>query len=174
MNINGSKNRGMLLETILNQSNFYYLKNNICLVHKKNLDIKFKSVSKSNNKENLVSDGKIISKSTVDYYGLWNGKFLAFEAKSTEDKTFSLNNIKSHQIEYLDLVTKFDGIAFYIFYFKIQNEFILIMHKDFIKKIKNKKSLQYEEALEIGHKLVRIYPGILDYISVLNNLEKSN
>ena len=48
------------------------------------------------------------------------------------------------------------------------------MHKDFIKKIKNKKSLQYEEALEIGHKLVLIYPGILDYISVLNNLEKSN
>ncbi|GAA8717308.1 hypothetical protein oki361_24790 [Helicobacter pylori] len=99
---------------------------------------------------------------------------MAFEAKSTEDKTFSLNNIKPHQIEYLDLVTKLDGIAFYIFYFKIQNEFILIMHKDFIKKIKNKKSLQYEEALEIGHKLVLIYPGILDYISVLNNLEKSN
>ena len=83
-----NKNRGMLLETIINQTNSFYIINNICLIHKKNLDIKFSSVVLKD-KKLVAKDAKITNKSTVDYYGLWKGKFLAFEAKSTEDKSFS-------------------------------------------------------------------------------------
>ncbi|CRH45622.1 Holliday junction resolvase recU [Chlamydia trachomatis] len=89
------KNRGMLLETIINQTNEFYFKNDICLIHKKNLD-----------------QAVISSKSSVDYYGIYKGKFIAFEAKSTELSILPLKNIKNHQIEYLNLIQKNGGIAF--------------------------------------------------------------
>lgn len=164
-----NKNRGMLLETIINQTNSFYIINNICLIHKKNLDIKFSSVVLKD-KKLVAKDAKITNKSTVDYYGLWKGKFLAFEAKSTEDKSFSFSNIKLHQTEYLSLVQKFNGIAFWIIYFKIQNEFILIKHSKMLKALgQNKKSLDFNQAISIGTKVTLMYPGILDYISVLEN-----
>ncbi|WP_412031308.1 Holliday junction resolvase RecU [Metamycoplasma buccale] len=161
-----TNNRGMLLESLINQTNIFYLKNKICLVHKKYLDIKFANISKTENNLKLEK-AKIISKSTVDYYGIYQGKFLAFEAKSTESKTFSLRNIKSHQIEYLDLISLFSGIAFWIIYFKIQNKFLLIKHDKFKKISENKKSLSFEEIKENGKFIDLQFPGILDYISQL-------
>lgn len=125
-------NRGMLLESIINNTNEYYFKNGIALIHKKNLDIKFKNVKLEKNKL-LLNDASIYSKSTVDYYGVWKGRFLAFEVKSTEQKNFEKKNIKKHQIEYLNKVVLHQGIAFWIIYFKFQNEFLLIEHANFKK-----------------------------------------
>jgi len=62
-------NRGMLLESIINNTNEYYFKNEIALIHKKNLDIKFKNVKLEKNKL-LLNNASIFSKSTVDYYGV--------------------------------------------------------------------------------------------------------
>lgn len=164
---NNNKNRGMLLEKIINQTNLFYLGNSICLVHKKNLDIKFSSVILKD-KKLMIKDGMIMNKSTVDYYGIWNSRFISFEAKSTEEKNFSLSNIRIHQLEYLSLIEKFNGIAFWIIYFKIQNKFILIRHNEMLKVFKgNKKTLEYDKAISIGNELTLMYPGILDYISAL-------
>ncbi|MCV3733630.1 Holliday junction resolvase RecU [Mycoplasma enhydrae] len=157
------KNRGMLLETIINQTNQYYLTNNICLIHKKNLDITFESIDLKDKKLKL-KNAYIKNKSSVDYYGVYNGKFLAFEAKSTEDSILPLANIKNHQIEYLDLIQKHQGIAFWIIFYKIPCEFILIMHEDFKKLIANKKALHYEEAISRAKKLTLLFPGILNII----------
>ncbi|WP_245979647.1 Holliday junction resolvase RecU [Mycoplasma struthionis] len=132
------KNRGMLLESIINQTNIFYLTNKIALIHKKNLDINFKGVALEKNKLKL-KDATIKSKSTVDYYGVYKGKFIAFEAKSTEEKNFSLANVKKHQVEYLNLIESFYGLAFWIIYFKYQNEFIFLKHCDFLEITKNKK-----------------------------------
>lgn len=167
MQIINGQNRGMLLETIINQTNSFYMQNKICLVHKKNLDIKFKGVSVQN-KKLITKSARIINKSTVDYYGIWDGKFLAFEAKSTENKNFSLSNIKKHQIEYLSLIEAFKGTAFWIIYFKLQNVFIMIRHRDLITNIKNKKTLKFSEALKIGFEMQLNFPGVLNYIDIIN------
>ncbi|KDE42639.1 endonuclease [Metamycoplasma hyosynoviae] len=162
------KNRGMLLEKLINQTNIFYLQNDICIVHKKNLDIKFKSTYVD--KEILKTENAhIVSKSTVDYYGIYKGKFLAFEAKSTEQKNFSLSNIKMHQINYLSEISKHKGLAFWIFFFKIQNQFVLILHDKLLQwGVYNKKTLAYDEALLLGELIPLIYPGYIDYISILN------
>ncbi|KDE42943.1 endonuclease [Metamycoplasma hyosynoviae] len=162
------KNRGMLLEKLINQTNIFYLQNDICIVHKKNLDIKFKSTYVD--KDILKTENAhIVSKSTVDYYGIYKGKFLAFEAKSTEQKNFSLSNIKMHQINYLSEISKHKGLAFWIFFFKIQNQFVLILHDKLLQwGVYNKKTLAYDEALLLGELIPLIYPGYIDYISILN------
>ncbi|MGX9339344.1 Holliday junction resolvase RecU [Mycoplasma sp. 332] len=157
------KNRGMLLETIINQTREFYFKNSICIIHKKNLDITFKSVQLHDKK--LKLDNAIISsKSSVDYYGIYKGRFLAFEAKSTESDVLPFNNIKQHQIEYLDLIKKHNGIAFWIIYFKPKNLFLLIEHHILQEKFKTKKALHYEEALCWGKKLSLSFPGILNIV----------
>ncbi|BAP39592.1 Holliday junction resolvase RecU [Metamycoplasma canadense] len=157
------KNRGMLLETIINQTNEFYFKNNICLIHKKNLDVSFKSVSLKNKKLNL-QEATIKCKSSVDYYGVFQGKFIAFEAKSTEDNVLPLSNIKKHQIEYLNLIIKNKGIAFWIFYFKVYNTFLLVMHADFLKFLNKKKVMHFYDAQKMGVKLKLSFPGILDIV----------
>lgn len=157
------KNRGMLLETIINQTNEFYFKNKIAIFHKKNLDITFKSVKLQDKKLNLES-AIISSKSSVDYYGIYKGRYIAFEAKSTEEDYLPLKNIKEHQIKYLDFIREHDGVAFWIIYFKFANTFILIMHNDLKRIIQNKKALHLEEALLNGKKLELSFPGILNII----------
>ncbi|MBN0970839.1 Holliday junction resolvase RecU [Mycoplasma phocoeninasale] len=165
MNIH--KNKGMFLESIINSSNQFYYENNIAIIHKKNLDIDFKSIDLKN-KKLVVNNAFIKSKSTVDYYGIYKGIFLAFEAKSTNEKNFSLSNVKRHQIEYLSLIASHQGLAFWIIYFNLQNKFIVIKHDKFMKISKNKKTLAYSLLLANGISIELDFPGILDYLKVFN------
>ncbi|QJR44027.1 Holliday junction resolvase RecU [Mycoplasma miroungirhinis] len=161
------KNRGMLLESIINKTNEKYYINKIAFCHKKELNIKFKKIVNKNEKLE-AKDANIFSKSTVDYYGVYKGKFIAFEAKETDSKTFSLNNIKKHQHNYLLDVTKFGGIGFYIIFFKHFDSFLFINCLEMDKIFKNKKSLSFEEAIKISKKINLIFPGILDYVNCIN------
>ncbi|MCU4117091.1 Holliday junction resolvase RecU [Mycoplasma zalophi] len=161
------KNRGMLLESIINKTNERYYLNQVAFFQKKELNIKFKKVLNKNDKLQL-KDAKIFSKSTVDYYGVYKGKFIAFEAKETDSKLFSLSNIKKHQHKYLLDITQFGGIGFYIIFFKQFDCFLYINCLEMDKIWKNKKSLSFEEATKISKKIHLIFPGILDYINCIN------
>lgn len=155
-----NNNRGMLLETIINKTIKQYKNKNIALIHKKTLDIKFSSVDKSNN----IKNGIIISKSTVDYYGIYQGSFIAFEAKSVIGTSIPKNNFKDHQHDYLKTIKNLGGIAFYIFLFKSTNEFFLV---DISLVNYEKKTITLEYIKKKGMSLELIYPGIIDFIIYL-------
>lgn len=54
-------------------------------------------------------------KSTVDYTGVSHGRPIAFDAKSTTERTrFPLNNVEPHQVEYLKKHRDQGGISFLI------------------------------------------------------------
>ncbi len=158
------KNRGMLLESILNTTINLYNKNNIALFHKKEVPISIGKVIKSNNKIK-VENAFIKSKSTSDYYGVFKGKFIAFEAKSTNLKSLPLTNIKHHQRKYLNDVQNNGGVAFYIIYYKSYNRYFMV----FVDSIENirKKSFSIEEASKKGIELDLTFPGILDFLTYL-------
>ena len=80
------KNRGMLLEQILNKTIEYYNKNNIAFFAKKNLDIKFSKVFVDDRNKKLESSF-ISKKSTVDYYGIYKGNILLLKPNQLK-KTF--------------------------------------------------------------------------------------
>jgi recombination protein U len=62
-------------------------------------------------------------KSTVDYIGIFNNKPVAFECKSTKNKTsFPLHNIKDHQIDFLRKWREFNGVSFILVYFETLNK----------------------------------------------------
>ncbi|CAL59249.1 Pseudogene of RecU (N terminal part) [Mycoplasmopsis agalactiae PG2] len=82
------KNRGMLLETIINQTIDYYTYNHIAFIEKKGLPIKFSNITNSENKL-LLSNAFVYKKSTVDYIGCYKGRFLAFESQEHKWIIFS-------------------------------------------------------------------------------------
>ena len=68
-----------------------------------------------------TAEGFVPGMSTVDFVGCAgpNGLAIAFDAKETENKTsFPLNNIKPHQIVYLDYFDMCGGMAFFLVHFK--------------------------------------------------------
>ncbi|MCP4336715.1 MAG: Holliday junction resolvase RecU [Mycoplasma sp.] len=150
-----------MLESIINKTNNLYKKNNIAVIHKKDVDVNFSKVIKQNGKLK-VENAYIKKKSFADYYGVFKSKFIAFEAKSTELNSLPLDNIKIHQHNYLKLIRDNGGICFYIFYYKKFNSFFYI-DWEVIEEYKG-KSLNIEEAKKLGSELELIYPGIIDYI----------
>ncbi|WP_342273688.1 Holliday junction resolvase RecU [Spiroplasma endosymbiont of Acasis viretata] len=66
-----------------------------------------------------------ITKSNVDYNGVYHGKYLCFEAKSTKSLTLPWNNFKKYQLEYLENAFYLNAISFVIIYFSQHNAFFL-------------------------------------------------
>jgi recombination protein U len=152
-----NNNRGMFLETIINNTIKQYKEKGAAIFHKKSLDIKFSALDS----ENKIKNGKIISKSTVDYYGIYKGSFVAFEAKSSQTSRIPKSNFKDHQHNYLKIIKKQGGIAFYIFLFKETNEFFLA---DISLINYEKKSITVEYMRENAIELDLIFPGVIDFI----------
>ncbi|MGY6171987.1 Holliday junction resolvase RecU [Candidatus Mycoplasma pogonae] len=165
-----SKNRGMLLEKIINNSIHFYEKNNLAVFHKKNIDIVFQSVKKDNKDTKIkkLENAFLSKKSTVDYYGIYKGKFIAFEAKSVEGNNLPLANIASHQLQYLRKIKMHLGYAFLIIYFKTHDKFYLLDINAIDSTDQKRKSLSLNEVAEYGIELELVYPGILDFVNFLD------
>jgi recombination protein U len=68
-------------------------------------------------------------KSTVDYIGIFRGKGLAFEAKSTENKgAFPLSNIEQHQKEFLHDWQQRGGMSFFLIHFSLSHKTFYITY----------------------------------------------
>jgi recombination protein U len=158
-------NRGMMLETMLNNTNKYYLENNIAVVHKKPTPVKV--LKQTNGK---IVDGYFEMPSTTDYNGVYKGKYIDFEAKETILTTnFPLSNIKEHQIGHMYKVYKQQGICFIIVMFSKLNKIFLLFSKDLFEYLENntKKSIPLNYFEEKGHLInIKLKPEI-DYIEII-------
>ena len=159
------KNRGMFLENIINDSNTYYNSIDKCLIYKKPTPIKVLNVSYPNNKSHLIDKAVYSNISTLDYNGIYRGKYIEFDAKECHSKTsFPLSNIKPHQLEHMKKVIKQDGIVFLIIY--MNNEFYLLKAENIIEFINNsnRKSIEFEYIKEKGYKIQESYLPRLKYL----------
>lgn len=162
-------NRGMDLEALINESNRFYLINNIAVVYKKPTPIAIKTTEYSGKK--IKTTGYLQSKSTLDFVGLYKGKYLDFDAKSTKNKTsFPLSNISNHQIEHINNIINHNGIAFLII--EMNNTFFLLKGEDLIEFLaKNaRKSIPYDYITKYGYIIkIGINPRI-DYLKVIDQI----
>ena len=170
-------NRGMELEEDINFANKYYLNNDIAVIHKKPIPIQIVEVNYPNRSSAMITKAFYKTPSTTDYNGLWNGKYIDFEAKETNSATsFSLNNIHEHQIEHMQKILNHGGITFIIVRFKkIDKTFILPFKKFvfFYNRAKNggRKSIKLSEFEETAFELSFNYKIRLDYITIIKNNE---
>lgn len=158
-------NRGMTLESEINDSNRYYLENDIAVVYKKPTPIKV--VKQVNEK---IINAYFEKPSTTDYNGLYKGKYIDFEAKETKGVSFPLKNIHPHQIRHLENIERHRGICFLIVRFVNVNETYLLFEKDFDYFIKNntRKSIPIDYFKEKGYLIKDKLRPMVDYIEIID------
>jgi len=160
-----SANRGMSLEEDINLSNEYYLRNGVLLITKRPTPIHVAKVDYS--RKAKIVDAFFEKQSTTDYNGVYRGRYIDFEAKSTKNKSsFPLSNITSHQIEHLKHVLKFGGIAFFIIEFAYHDQVFLLDASyliDFYEK-EERKSIPFTTVCQNGLLIKRGFNPRLDYL----------
>lgn len=166
-------NRGMDLEDDINNSNKYYLDNDIAVIHKKPTPVKVVNVNYNINK---IDEAYYEIPSTTDYNGIYKGKYIDFDAKETKSKTsFSLNNIHKHQIDHLIKVKNHGGISFLIIKFTTLDETYLF-ETNFLEEFLNnndRKSIPYNYIKENGYLISYNYYPRIEYIKVLDKIIKN-
>ena len=166
-------NRGMSLESDINQTNKYYNLHNIALVYKKPTPIKVVQVEYPKNK---IKEAYFNEPSTLDYNGIYLGKYLEFDAKETLNKTsFPLSNIHKHQIEHIRKVLHFGGIAYLIIRFTTLDKTYLLKGEDLLTFIEqnDRKSIPYIYFQEHGFLIEIKYAPRLDYIKIIDKIIKT-
>ena len=166
-------NRGMTLEADINQTNEYYNLHNIALVYKKPTPIKVVQVEYPKAK---IKEAYFNEPSTLDYTGIYLGKYLEFDAKETASKTsFPLSNIHKHQLEHIRKVLTFGGIAYLIVRFSSLEKTFLLKGEELLKfiEINQRKSIPYNYFETYGFLIDLKYTPRLDYIKIIDKLIKT-
>ena len=159
-------NRGMDLESLINESNEYYVEEDIALIYKKPTPI---GISEAVYTEHgrIIKNGYFKSPSTLDYNGVYRGKYVEFEAKETQNKTsFPLANFHEHQLCYIKKVLNHGGICFVLIR---MNHFIhFLKGEDLISFLEknDRKSIPYSYLEEYGYKIQERYNPTLDYLKI--------
>ncbi|PEZ18710.1 Holliday junction resolvase RecU [Bacillus anthracis] len=118
----GQGNRGMAFEKLINLSNEMYQREGVALINKRATPVK---VLKSAG--GRVLNGFYEAKSTVDYDGVYKGRAVAFEAKSTQSLTrFDLSHIAQHQLDYLEKAEKMGAVCFFLIEFSKDQTVFLV------------------------------------------------
>lgn len=163
------KNKGMLLEQLINETIDEALRKNTAILHKLEIPINVSKIKKSGNSI-IVEKAYIDKKSNTDYYGIYKGYFITFEAKSTHQKNMPLSTIKTHQWEYVDKVSEHGGIAFFIFGFMDDNRYFIVDKS--ILQHASTRSVTIDELERFGYELELEFPGRLSILKYLDEKVK--
>ena len=169
-----TKSRGMLFEFELNKSNEYYLNTNKAVIYKKPTPIRIVKVEYPNRSHAKIVEGYYQTPSTTDYNGIYRGKYIDYEAKETENLSFSFKHISNHQVEHLKKIDSHGGIAFVIIFFKKVDKIFMIDIKPFYKLYKaglngEKNSIKYTEIENIGG--LEVSKGYSPYVDYLKQVD---
>lgn len=163
----------MTLENDINQTNEYYKLHDIAIIYKKPTPIRVVQVEYPKNK---IKEAYFNEPSTLDYTGIYQGKYLEFDAKETLSKTsFPLSNIHAHQLEHIKKVIHHGGIAYLIVRFSNLNQTFLLLGNDLISFIntEERKSIPLEYFKKEGYLIEIKYAPRLDYIKIIDNILKN-
>ena len=163
-----ASNRGMDLENDINLSNEYYRNKGLALIHKRPTPINIVKVDYT--KGAKIVDAYFEKQSTTDYNGVYQGRYIDFEAKNTKSKTsFPLSNIEKHQIEHLKAVLAQNGIAFFIIQFQTYNEVYLLDASYVIDFYEHgeRKSIPYDVIKEKGVLIKQGFSPRLNYLEAV-------
>ncbi len=171
-------NRGKTLEDELNETNTYYLQRGLAVIHKKPVPVQIVRVEYPSRSAAVIREAYFQAPSTTDYNGLWQGRYIDFEAKETEIRTsFPLKNIHEHQVHHMADITRHGGLAFLIIRFSALDRYFVLPFNELESYWKRmvkggRKSMALDE---IEQSSIEVKPGAfprIDYLSVLDQFEQ--
>ena len=169
-------NRGKTLEDEINETNIYYLNHQKAIIHKKPVPVQIVKVEYPSRSAAVIREAYFRTPSTTDYNGVWNGYYIDFEAKETENKTsFPLKNIHQHQVTHMKQVTNQKGIAFMIVRFSSLDRYFVVPF-DILEEAwttmeqGGRKSIPLKVFETKAYEITPGYNPRIDYLSVISNL----
>ena len=171
-------NRGKTLEDELNETNTYYLQRGLAVIHKKPVPVQIVRVEYPSRSAAVIREAYFQAPSTTDYNGIWQGRYIDFEAKETEIRTsFPLKNIHEHQVHHMADILRHGGLAFLIIRFSSLDRYFVLPFETLETYWKRmaaggRKSMTIDE---IEYSSIEVKPGAfprIDYLSVLNQLKQ--
>jgi recombination protein U len=167
-------NRGMSFEAEINQTNHYYLDRNIAVIHKKPTPVQIVKVDYPKRSAAVIKEAYFKEASTTDYNGIYNGRYIDFEAKETKNKTsFPLSNFHEHQIIHMENCLNQKGIVFVLLFFSSNKEYFLVPSQLVISYWKNqsqngRKSIPLKDIKEHGYEIIPGYAPRIPYLQILD------
>jgi recombination protein U len=157
-----TQSHGMVFEHALNLSNEYYYNKNQAVIYKKPTPIQIVKVEYPSRNRAKIVEGYYQTPSTTDYNGIYKGHYIDYEAKETNNLSFSFKHIFDHQVNHLLRVHEHGGIAFLIIFFrKVQEVYILdILTFRELQKLAQaggKQSISIEQFREQGKQVTLGY-----------------
>ncbi|MDY5060843.1 Holliday junction resolvase RecU [Staphylococcus simulans] len=168
--------RGMTLEKEIELSNDYYLSTGKAVIHKKPTPVQIVNVSYPKRSKAVIKEAYFRTPSTTDYNGIYNGRYIDFEAKETQSKTsFPLQNIHEHQVAHMKSCYEQNGIVFLLIRFKVLDEVYMLPYRSFEKfwqRHQNniRKSITVEEIRKNGYHIPYQYQPRLNYLKAVDKL----
>ncbi len=161
-------NRGMGLEYVLEMANQYYRDKGIAYIYKKPTPIHVVKVDYKKSKK--ITEAYYEAPSTLDFNGVYKGRYIEFDAKETKRKSsFPISNVHEHQIKHIRNVLSQKGIVFLII--KLAEKYYLLPGDVFLNFVDNKerKSIPANFLENNAYPLFLKLRG-LDYIDVVDKL----
>ncbi|KGL41009.1 Holliday junction resolvase RecU [Listeria newyorkensis] len=165
--------RGMSLEQDLNDTNAYYLTHGLAVIHKKPTPVQIVGVDYPKRSSAKIKEAYFKTPSTTDYNGVYQGKYIDFEAKETKNtSSFPLSNFHQHQLTHMEGVQKQDGIVFVIIAFQTLGEVYLIPFEHFQPFWQRmldggRKSVTLQELKDVADQIPYGLNPRLDYLSII-------
>ncbi|MET3557921.1 recombination protein U [Streptococcus rupicaprae] len=164
-------NRGMNFETLINESNSYYLSRQRAVIHKKPTPVQIVKVDYPRRSRAKIVEAYFRQASTTDYSGVFKGHYIDFEAKETrQTRSMPLKNFHQHQIEHMEQVLNQSGICFVLLHFSSLKETYLLPARpliDFYRIDQGGKSMPLAYIRENGFQIEAKGLPAIDYLSVV-------
>ena len=119
--------RGSALEEFVNHTNELYREKGLALIQKVPTPITPIEIDKETRHITLAYFDQ---KSTVDYIGAVQGLPVCFDAKECKKDTFPLQNIHVHQMEFMEDFERQGGVAFFLLYYSLRQEFYYLRFEE--------------------------------------------
>ncbi|SES33274.1 Holliday junction resolvase RecU [Psychrobacillus sp. OK032] len=169
-------NRGKTLEDEISDANEYYLAHEIAVIYKKPIPIQVVKVDYPSRSSAVIKEAYYRTPSTTDFNGVFEGKYIDFEAKETENRTaFPLKNVHLHQVEHMSKVAKQQGVSFLLVRFSAVDRYFYLPFdqlKQFWDRMLagGRKSIALAEFEEHAIEIKPKYAPRIDYLEIVNDL----
>lgn len=172
---NKEGSHGMLFENGLNISNEFYRIHERAIIYKKPTPVQIVKVDYPTRSKARITEAYYRTPSTTDYNGIYRGKYIDFEAKETNNLSFSFTHIYPHQIDHLKEVAKHGGIGFILIYYKKTGDVVLLdiaVFEELRAASENGglKSIPVEVAKTRGISVNLGYTPPIDYLRAVDQL----
>ena len=159
---------GSTLEELINLTNETYRRKGLAVMQKVPTPI---TPVEFDGQKRRITLAYFEKRSTVDYIGVVQGVPVCFDAKDTKLKSWPLDNVHEHQIEFMQEFAKQDGLAFLLVHFCHVDEYYYLPLETLVEYWENakrggRKSIPYDAFDKTL--LIRNENGCIHYLEALS------